>query len=1019
MTPYYEDLAPGSGGREPRTWLRSSRPRVSLNGRWEFKLWSGPAEAPEDVMRPDVDVDWDELEVPGHWVLQGHDRPRYTNTAFPFPIDPPRTPDANPTGDHRRWFDLPDDWPRDGAVLRFEGVDSCFKVWLNGTEVGTAKGSRLPSEFDVGEQLQPGRNLLVVRVHQWSSGSYLEDQDMWWLPGIFRDVTLLSRPLIGDVFVHADYDHLTGAGTVRVDVEPSSAQITIPELGLELQPAETVTIPRVEPWTAEVPRLYDAQVAVDGETVELRIGFRTVAMTDGLLTVNGQPLFFRGVNRHEHDERRGRAMTVEAMRQDLVLMKQHNLNAVRTAHYPPHPAFLDLCDELGLWVIDECDIETHGFIYTDWRGNPANDPDWAPMMLDRMRRMVERDKNHPSVIVWSLANESHRGRNFGTLAEWTRERDPGRAVFYERDRSYEFSDFYSLMYTPLEDLEAIGTRTEDVPPETEDDPELETRRRGLPFLLAEYAHAMGNGPGGLADYQRILERYPRLQGGFVWEWIDHGLLLPGATDHVYGGDFGERVHGANFCIDGLLFPDRTPSPGLTEYKKVIEPVRITGPDPLTIHNLRTFATLDDLEFVWSEEVDGEEVDAGRLEVPEVQAGSTADLRSPVEMQAPGGRRVDGVPVVVAPGGERWLTVRAVLTKDEAWAAAGHEVAWAQFRLDDRSAEAPSPAQPERLVPSGVQPERAVASVVQEQVVLGGGGERIVSGGGGERIVLGVGEFERSTGRLVRLGGIEVDGPELDLWRAPTDNDCGQGGRNGVVGEWRAAGLDRLLHRVDLVEVGEGELLVRTWVAPDGLGVGVRATYRWTLHDALRLTVEVEPEGEWNGTAVTPRCGSWPRVGVRMVVPSNLDTVRWFGGGPGEAYADSREAARVGRYTSTVDELQTPYVVPQENGSRIDVRWAELTDAQGNGLRVEGAPYFQLTARRWTTEDLERARHRSDLTSRDHVYFNLDLAQNGLGSASCGPPATPQHTLEPGPYTFTLTFHQFGRSPDHAVGRSDA
>ncbi|WP_202873386.1 glycoside hydrolase family 2 TIM barrel-domain containing protein [Kribbella capetownensis] len=967
---------------------------MSLNGRWEFKLWSGPAEAPADVMRPDVDVDWDELEVPGHWVLQGHDRPRYTNTAFPFPIDPPRTPDANPTGDHRRWFDLPDDWERDGAVLRFEGVDSCFKVWLNGTEVGTAKGSRLPSEFHVGELLRPGRNLLVVRVHQWSSGSYLEDQDMWWLPGIFRDVTLLSRPLIDDVFVHADYDHLTGAGTMRVDVEPSSAQITIPELGLELQAGEKVTIAGVEPWTAEVPRLYDAQVAVHGETVELRIGFRTVAMTDGLLTVNGQPLFFRGVNRHEHDERRGRAMTVEAMRQDLVLMKQHNLNAVRTAHYPPHPAFLDLCDELGLWVVDECDIETHGFIYTDWRGNPADDPDWAPMMLDRMRRMVERDKNHPSVIVWSLANESHRGRNFGTLAEWTRGRDPGRAVFYERDRSYEFSDFYSLMYTPLEDLEAIGTRTEDVPPETEDDPELETRRRGLPFVLAEYAHAMGNGPGGLADYQRILERYPRLQGGFVWEWIDHGLLLPGAIDHVYGGDFGERVHGANFCIDGLLFPDRTPSPGLTEYKKVIEPVRITGPDPLTIHNLRTFASLDDLEFVWSEELDGEQIDAGRLEVPEIQAGSTAALPPPVETQPP----------TEMPGDERWLTVRAVLAKDEAWAAAGHEVAWAQFRLGGGSAEdrhdAPSPPQPEAVVSGGVQ-------------------ERGVGRGGLGRVVLGVGEFEGSTGRLVRVGGVEVEGPELDLWRAPTDNDCGQGGRNGVVGEWRAAGLDRLLHRVDGVEVGQDELVVRARVAPDGLGVGVRATYRWvSADDGLRLTVEVEPEGEWGGTAVSPRCGSWPRVGVRMVVPSNLDTVTWFGGGPGEAYADSREAARVGRYTSTVDELQTPYVVPQENGSRIDVRWAELTDAQGNGLRVEGAPYFQLTARRWTTEDLERARHRSDLTPRDHIYLNLDLAQNGLGSASCGPPATPQHTLEPGHYTFSLTFHQFGRSPGHAVGASD-
>ncbi|WP_432879011.1 glycoside hydrolase family 2 TIM barrel-domain containing protein [Kribbella sp. CA-245084] len=959
---YFEDLSPSTGGREPRAWLRSSRPRIDLNGSWSFKLWDG---APDGI--PTVDESWGALTVPGHWVLQGHERPRYTNTAFPFPIDPPYTPDANPTGDHVRTFDVPEYWPVDGAVLRFEGVDSCFKVWVNGIEVGTAKGSRLPSEFVVGEHLRPGRNLLAVRVHQWSSGSYLEDQDMWWLPGIFRDVTLLARPLIDDVFVHASYDHLTGAGTLRVETVPD-AVVRVPELGIVAAPGESVAIDAVEPWSAEEPRLYDATVDVPGETVELRIGFRTVAMVDGLFTANGRPLFFRGVNRHEHDERRGRAMTVEAMRQDLVLMKQHNVNAVRTAHYPPHPAFLDLCDELGLWVIDECDIETHGFIYTDWRGNPADDPDWAPMMLDRMRRMVERDKNHPSVVIWSLANESHRGRNFGTLAAWTRERDPDRAVFYERDRTYEFSDFYSLMYPPLEDLEAIGTRTEDVPDETADRPDLEARRRALPFILAEYAHAMGNGPGGLADYQRILEHYPRLQGGFVWEWIDHGLLLPGATDHVYGGDFGERLHGANFCIDGLLFPDRTPSPGLLEYKKVLEPIRITGPDPLTVHNHRTFTGVDDLTLVWSITTDGTEVASGHLEAPDISPGRSADLPTPA---APFSTD------------EQLLTVRAVLAKDTAWAAAGHEVAWAQFPVEPPAA----PAAAEAAEAASVLEGSPTAVLLED----------------GEVLRLGGGEFDRATGQLTRLFGHQVDGLVLDLWRAPTDNDNGQGGRNGVTQEWRAAGLDRLLHRVESVEVQDDGLLVRARVAPEGLGLAVRTTYRWRAYDdQLQLTVDVQPEGEWAGTAVTPRCGSWPRVGVRMTLPRTLENVQWYGGGPGESYADSRETARVGRYECTVDELQTPYVVPQENGARTDVRWAELTDADGNGLRVTGAPLFQLTARRWTTEDLETARHRSDLTPRDHIYVNLDLAQNGLGSASCGPPT--RDSLQVAPYTYTLGFH---------------
>ncbi|MEU8221087.1 glycoside hydrolase family 2 TIM barrel-domain containing protein [Kribbella sp. NPDC048915] len=948
---YFEDLTPSTGAREPRAWLRSSRPRIELNGRWNFKLWPGPPDAV-----PTVAPDWCELEVPGHWVLQGHDRPRYTNTAFPFPIDPPYPPDANPTGDHVRHFDVPHDWPADGAVLRFEGVDSCFKVWVNGVEAGTAKGSRLPSEFTVGHLLRPGRNTLAVRVHQWSSGSYLEDQDMWWLPGIFRDVTLRARPLIDDVFVHAAYDHRTGAGTLRVETVPD-AVVRVPELGIVAEPGVPAEIAAVEPWSAETPRLYDATVEVPGETVTLRIGFRTVAMVDGLFTANGRPLFFRGVNRHEHDERRGRAMTVEAMRQDLVLMKQHNINAVRTAHYPPHPAFLDLCDELGLWVIDECDIETHGFIYTDWRGNPADDPAWAPMMLDRMRRMVERDKNHPSVVIWSLANESHRGRNFGELAAWTRQRDPSRAVFYERDRTYEFSDFYSLMYPPLEDLEAIGTRTEDVPEETAEHPELEARRRALPFVLAEYAHAMGNGPGGLADYQRVLERYPRLQGGFVWEWIDHGLLLPGATDHVYGGDFGERLHGTNFCIDGLLFPDRTPSPGLLEYKKVLEPVRITG--PLVVENHRTFTGVDDLSFLWSVAADGIEVAAGPLDVPEIAPGASAQVPLPAACALPA-------------DAERLLTVRAVLAKDTAWADAGHEVAWSQFVLQ------PAPV---------LRVEPVVAPAVVGDVVRLGGAQ-----------------FDSGTGRLTRLYGQEVDGPQLDLWRAPTDNDNGQGGRNGVTQEWRSAGLDRLLHRVDSVDVVDNQLIVRARVAPEGLGVGVRTTYTWAACDkGLQLTVDVEPEGEWGGTAVTPRCSSWPRVGVRMTLPRALDNVHWYGGGPGEAYADSRDAARVGRYARTVDDLQTPYVVPQENGARIDVRWAELTDASGNGLRVTGVPHFQLTARRWTTEDLEQARHRSDLTPRDHIYLNLDLAQTGLGSASCGPPATPTHTLPPAPYAFTVVF----------------
>jgi len=983
--PYYDDLEPGTGRRKPRAAFRADSGVLDLNGDWRFLLSPSVAEAPADVMSEDLDDSgWSLLPVPSHWVLHGYGRPMYTNTAFPFPIDPPHVPDHNPTGDHRRTFELPEGWLVDGSILRFEGVDSCFRVWLNGIELGTAKGSRLPTEFDCGSALCPGENLLVVRVHRWSSGSYLEDQDMWWLPGLFRDVTLLERRPGGldDYFVHAGFDHETGQGTVRVettvlsnrdavaglsnrdavaglsnrdavaglsnrDAVAGPAMLDVPELGIHGHPADVpLTIDRVEPWSAEIPRLYDATLSTAVDRVAVRIGFRTVRIDDGLLTVNGRPILFRGVNRHEHDPDRGRAVTVETMRHDLVLMKQYNINAVRTAHYPPHPAFLDLCDELGLWVIDECDIETHGFIYVDWAGNPADDPEWAPMMLDRMQRMVERDKNHPSIIVWSLGNESNHGRNFADLASWTRDRDPSRPLHYERDRSYRDSDLYSLMYTPIDELERIGTSTEDA---MTDDPQLEVRRRGLPFVLCEYAHAMGNGPGALVDYQRLFERHRRLQGGFVWEWIDHGIWC--GDDYAYGGDWGERLHGGNFCLDGLVLPNRTPSPGLIEYKKVIEPVRITGDtDALRIDNLHDFASLRHLEFRWSLEVEGIELATGRLDVPDIAAGQHVVVPLPV---LPGGEEP----------GERWLTVRAVLAKDEPWASAGHEVAWAQIPV--------------------VPPlRRGVVAMADPLSVRDG------------RVELGPGSFDARTGLLLEVAGLPIDGPRLDVWRAPTDNDHGQGGRNSVATQWRAIGLDRMEHRTDAVEVHSDALVVRTRVAAAGNGLSLRTVYRWTSSaDALNLSVRVVPEGRWDCPL--------PRLGLRFALPATIDQVEWYGGGPGEAYADSRQAARIGRFQATVDDLQTPYVVPQENGSRIDVRWAELRSTDGSGLRIEGAPWFALTARRWTTEDLEQARHRSDLTPRDQVFVNVDQAQNGLGSASCGPGVLPHYLLNPTETTFTV------------------
>jgi beta-galactosidase len=504
--------------------------------------------------------------------------------------------------------------------------------------------------------VRPGAdNLVAVRVHQWSAGSYLEDQDMWWMSGIFRDVTLLNRPESGvdDVFVHAGYED--GAGTLRVDVTGDpAARILVPELGVDIAPGEEVRLPDVQPWSAEVPRLYGLHVVTDAERVDLRIGFRTVRVADGLLTVNGRRVLLRGVNRHEFHPDRGRAVTEQDMLDDVLLMKRHNINAVRASHYPPHPRFLELCDEYGLYVMDECDLETHGFVHVGWRGNPTDDLAWGDAFEDRMRRMVERDKNHASVIMWSLGNESWTGRNLERMYRYAKDRDPGRPVHYEHCPDGRWSDVYSRMYASQAETDLIGRREE---PARGVDPVQDAARRAAPFVLCEYAHAMGNGPGGLTEYQELFEAHPRCHGGFVWEWIDHGIRTRDAHGREffgYGGDFGEELHDGNFVADGLLFPDRTPSPGLHEFAKVIEPVRITGtPDGrLRVTNLHEVLDLGHLRFPWTVEEDGVEVEAGELDVPHVAPGESVELDLPAKA---GG------------DAETWLTVRAVLALDAPWA----------------------------------------------------------------------------------------------------------------------------------------------------------------------------------------------------------------------------------------------------------------------------------------------------------------------------------------------------------------
>lgn len=961
--PYYEDPGPGLGFEPARSAIRSNAPALSLNGTWRFRLRPTAAE-PEPGFDADWDRDWDEIPVPGHWQMHGHGSPAYTNVRYPFPLDPPHVPDENPTGEYRRAFDLPDGWPGpdQGArtLLRFDGVDSCFRVRLNGELLGHATGSRLAHEFEVGRLLRPGRNTIAVRVHQWSAGSYLEDQDMWWLSGIFRDVTLLSRPeaALDDHFVHAGYEHATGTGLLSVETS-APAVLSVPELGLDqVDPAGPHRIPGVEPWSAEQPRLYDAVLSTPQETVSLRIGFRSIGIEDGVLRVNGRRILFRGVNRHEWHPEQGRALDRATMLQDVLLMKRHNINAVRTSHYPPHPDFLDLCDEYGLWVIDECDLETHGFTEVGWRRNPTDDPMWRAACLDRIERTVERDKNHPSILLWSLGNEAGHGENLEAMAAWCHARDPERPVHYEGDWDSSYVDVYSRMYASHEEVLAIGRR-EEAPAST---PERDAHRRTLPFIQCEYAHAMGNGPGGLTEYQELFEQYERLQGGFVWEWIDHGIpqrTPDGTLYYAYGGDFGEPLHDGNFIADGLLFPDRTPSPGLVEFQKVVAPVRITGAvdegGQLHIDNLYDFRSLAHLAFGWTVEEEGVPVARGVLTVPEVPAGSGVDLP---------------LPKVPAAAGESWLTVRATLAEDQPWAPAGHEVAWGQLRLAERPQRSPMPPGP------------AGADLAEEA----------------DGVALGPARFDPASGVLLRLGGLPVSGPRLDVWRAPTDNDLG-GGQRSVAHAWRRAGLDRMRHRTVSTGLEDGAFVVRSRVAPAATDLGLLTEYRWSQEDGrLRLDVSVVPEGDWDALTL-------PRLGLRMALPAEFDQAAWFGLGPGESYRDSRQAVHVGRFAAPVAQLQTPYVMPQENGNRSDVRWATFLDASGAGLRVEGEPFFDFTARPWSAEDLDAARHTAELRPRDQVFLTLDHAHQGLGSGSCGPGALPQHRLSAGATAFTLFFSE--------------
>lgn len=982
ISAYVSDTTPGRGAlRTARSWLHSDAPSRSLNGNWRFRL-SPTAPGAEDFAAEGFDDrGWDSIPVPSHWVLQGdgaYGGPIYTNVQFPFPIDPPHVPDENPTGDYRRHFDMPADWSAaERVVLRFDGVESLFKLWVNGDEIGSASGSRLAHEFDVTSSVRAGDNVIAVRVHQWSAASYLEDQDQWWLPGIFRDVTVIARPAGGieDVWLRTGFEDGRGQIDTEVTADAAAFPVTLrlPELGVEqvwATAADVVPLDvgDVEPWSAERPRLYDVTVSTTAESIAMRVGFRTVEIRGDQFLVNGRRVVFHGMNRHETHPERGRVFDEDHAREDLARMKRFNVNAIRTSHYPPHPRLLDLADELGFWVVLECDLETHGFDKLDWVGNPSDDPAWREAYLDRIQRTVERDKNHPSIVIWSLGNEAGTGGNLAAMSSWVHARDAGRPVHYEGDHAGEYTDIYSRMYASVLETEQIGT---DGSRSTllNCTPAQSARQRTKPFLLCEYAHAMGNGPGALDQYEALVHEHPRLHGGFVWEWRDHGILTTapdGTPYYAYGGDFGEVIHDGNFVMDGMLLSNDVPTPSLHEYKAVVQPVRLTfDGNEVEMTNLRHAADTSDLRFRWRVEHDGTLVDSGDIEVPVVAAGESARVPLPR--------------IPVSQDSETWLTIDAVLAAGTAWARDGHVIATAQL---DRSTRRPVPA---------VRPQ---TNWRQSDGTL----------------TLGIAEF--IDGSLVRLAGRAVAGPRLELFRAPTDNDEAAseevdesdasiaGVSNAEL--WRRDGLDRLTTRRVSVHRTATALRTIAKVSAANSALSVMVESVWSLEgDELELRVEMEPSRGWLTV--------WPRIGIRFDLPDGaapIDAAEWFGLGPLESYPDSLRAAHTGRFSSSIRDLSVEYARPQETGHRSQLRQLALTSAGTQVLRIETVPDTHgrrpgFTLSRHTPQQIARAGHPFELPDSTTSHLIVDAAQHGLGSRACGPDVWPEFALRPESRTIRL------------------
>ncbi|MDO5089666.1 MAG: glycoside hydrolase family 2 TIM barrel-domain containing protein [Leptotrichiaceae bacterium] len=995
-----------------------------LNGNWKCLFSEYPDNFPEKFYSPEFDdTEWNTISVPSNWQLEGYGAPQYTNVQYPFPVNPPHIPRLNPSMAYRRKFYISSSDLNNTLYLKFEGTDSAFHVWINGKYAGYSQGSRMPSEFDISKYVTLGENLICVLVHKWNVYSYLEDQDMWWLSGIFRDVYITSMPdsHIYDIFAKTSLDETYKNGILDLEVDIISKN-SVQDLSLEILLKEraendflikkfykldSITkvyknstekynfhyrLENILKWSAETPYLYELYVILKEkdnilQTVPLKIGFRKIEVKDGVMLFNGKYIMLKGVNRHESHPLYGRNVKTEDMIKDLKLMKEHNINAIRTAHYPDDPKFYDLCDEYGFYVIDEADLETHGFDIIGKRNFLNNLEEWKSAFIDRAERMVERDKNHPSVVMWSLGNESGYGKNHAAMAEYMKKRDNSRLIHYEGetreifethnglpDRDPESSDIHSTMYTPISILEKVA--------------KLDFLKK--PHIMCENLHAMGNGPGGIKELWELMYREKRLQGGFVWEWCDHGISRiceNGEKYFAYGGDFGDIPNDGNFVIDGLVNPDRVPSPALSEYKKAIEPIKMKALNPekteYEVENRYDFINLDNFICSYDIKKDGKIYQSGYFDSIDVKPSEKGKIR------------VNMSNSILNRQGNYYITFSWKLKKSVGLLTTGNEIAFHQEKFSINPAYRKNVSD---IIYTYSEDTPDIFNIIENNKELK------IDFFNGEII------FDKNTGKIKSYSydGVNIfkNGIELNLWRAPIDNDIlgiTEFGAEKVLNHWKEKYIHLLQHNLKDFKISEKTdnyitLDISVTVAPPILDWGYNIVYKYKVHKdgMIFLTLSGKTYGNKPDTL--------PRIGVVMNIDKHFKNVQWYGLGPQETYIDSCSSARFDLWNSSAENMHTSYIFPQENGNRHNVKRFSLNDDRNTAIYFETLnEKFDFGISEYTIENIETAKHTYDLRKEDFWQLKIDMEQYGLGSASCGEEPLEKYRLYCEDFEFSFKF----------------